>query len=144
KTAEIFVLDCRGEREPSSILLGNGDHYISPEQMDWLKTGLLQSPARFKLILNSVPISMFPFSIVNFDGWVRYPANRDEILSFIDDNTIPGVVWVAGDHHFASSGRISALGAGSSQLEVLVGPGAQQSSPLVDSLFGSQWDFKSG
>ncbi|MCB9598321.1 MAG: alkaline phosphatase D family protein [Sandaracinaceae bacterium] len=58
-TAGIFVLDCRGERLPSTR--GDTDVYLSRAQMDWLKAGLRDSPCVFKLIMNSVPISDFPF-----------------------------------------------------------------------------------
>ena len=57
-SAEVFVLDCRGERRPStrSVNPTRESVYISRAQMDWLKAGLRASPAVFKFIVNSVPI----------------------------------------------------------------------------------------
>jgi len=74
--------------------------------------------------MNSVPITEFPFPYAS-DRWEGYPAQRAEILSFIDDNLISGVVWLSGDFHFASVGRVSLFGPGSNQTEILAGPGAQ-------------------
>jgi alkaline phosphatase D len=121
-TAEIFVLDCRGERRPSA------DEYLSRAQMDWLKAGLMSSPCTFKLIMNSVPIADFPFPSED-DRWEGYPAQRTEILSFIDDQAIGGVLWIAGDFHLACIGSVSRDGPGSTQTEVLAGPGAQVGNP---------------
>jgi len=139
-TAEIFVLDCRGERQPSTR--GDADVYISRAQMDWLKNGLRDSPCVFKLIVNSVPIGDMPFPAEN-DRWEGYPTQREEILRFIDDEPITGVLWVAGDFHFASIGRVSGSGFGSTQTEILVGPGAQTGNPASFLLRGPQFDWSS-
>lgn len=144
RTAELFVLDCRSERRPSSR--GAEDEYISREQMDWLKAELASSDAVFKLILNTVPISDFPgvFDLARNDRWEGYPTQRDEILRHIDDSAITGVLWVAGDFHLASAGRVATSGAGANQVEVLVGPGGHSANPLSFTLGGPQFDFASG
>jgi alkaline phosphatase D len=126
RTAEIFVLDGRSERLRSTR--GDDDVYLSRAQMDWLKSGLMASPCTFKLIANSVPIGDFPFPGGD-DRWEGYSTQRTEILSFIDDNAIGGVLWISGDFHFASIGRVSPSGPGSTQTEVLAGPGAQIGNP---------------
>lgn len=143
RTVDIFVLDCRAERMPSTR--GDADVYVSRLQMDWLKAGLSASTAVFKLIVNSVPITDFPgaFDLQPQDRWEGYPAQRDEILSHIDDEAISGVLWVAGDFHLASSQRVSTSGPGSTQNEILVGPGAQFGNPLGLTLGGEQFDFGS-
>jgi alkaline phosphatase D len=129
-TAEVFVLDCRGERRPSTV--GLTDEYISPEQMDWLKGALLASTSVFKIILNSVPIACFPnvFDFAADDRWEGYPRQRTEILAHIDDNGIGGVMWVAGDFHLASAQRVDSAGRpGENQIEILAGPGANTGNP---------------
>lgn len=145
KTAEIFVLDCRSERLPSTILSSN-QQYLSPAQMSWLKTGLAASPARFKLIMNSVPITNMPnvWDAWPTDRWEAYGAQRTEILKFIDDAKIEGVLWVAGDFHLAFISKVSSSGVGANQREVLVGPGSQSSNPLESSLFAPQFSYKTG
>jgi phosphodiesterase/alkaline phosphatase D-like protein len=144
-TVEVFVLDCRSERLPSTILSGT-PQYISPAQMAWLKAGLSASPCVFKLIMNSVPITNMPllWDAYPTDRWEAYGSQRTEILAYIDDQAIPGVVWVAGDFHLAFTSRVSPSGAGATQREVLVGPGGQSANPLVFTLNPPQFSFATG
>lgn len=144
-TAEIFLLDARSERTPSKRQSADGE-YLSRAQMDWLKQGLKNSTSKFKMIMNSVPISDFPgfFDAAPEDRWEGYPAQREEILSYIDDEEIPGVLWVAGDFHLASVQRVSVSGPGEKQNEILVGPGAQVGNPLAIGLsLRDQFDWSS-
>ena len=142
RTVEVFVLDCRTERKPSTRNFKNAQ-YISFAQMEWLKNSLSQSDAVFKVILNSVPITNFPL-FSEHDRWEGYPAQREEILNFIHDEKISGVLWVAGDLHFASIGKVDKNGPGSKQREILVGPGAQISNPACLPLnFSSQFEWTS-
>lgn len=143
-TAEFFVLDCRGERKPSTRFNGAPQIYLSREQLDWFKAALQASTARFKVILNSVPITDFGFSVFTGDSWVSYAQQRSELLGFIDDQMISGVLWVSGDHHFASVGSVSANGRGANQLEVLAGPGAQGANPAYALLRPPRWPFATG
>lgn len=114
---DLFVLDCRGERKDGL--------YISAEQMSWLQRELSASQARFKVILNSVPVTdMTNWYGTTFqeDRWQGY-AQRAEILEYIRDNAIEGVLWVSGDHHLGMVNRVDvAGGAGEDQWEVLTGP----------------------
>lgn len=144
-TVEIFVLDCRSERRPSTRETAMAE-YLSRAQMDWLKTSLAASPCVFKLIANSVPISdfPFPFDFSSDDRWEGYRAQREEILRYVDETPIPGVLWVAGDFHLASMGRIATSGPGASAIEVLVGPGAQIPNPGYTTLRAPQFDWASG
>jgi alkaline phosphatase D len=143
-TAEFFVLDSRSERKPSTRFNGQPHQYLSPAQMSWLKAGLKASTATFKVILNSVPITNFGFSTFNPDGWLFYLQQRTEVLGWIEDEAITGVLWVAGDHHFASVGTVSALGRGTQALEVLAGPGAQAANTLYALLRPPRWPFATG
>lgn len=140
---ELFVLDTRGERKPSTLLTANQE-LVSPAQLAWLQSALMASPCRIKLIMNSVPITDFGFSAFNTDAWVVYRKQRLELLQFIDDQRLTGVLWVSGDHHFASAGRVAPSGVGSRALEVLVGPGAQTANQLFRLLSTPRWDFASG
>ena len=140
KTVEVFTLDCRTERRPSTR--GSRDEqYISPEQMQFLKDGLKNSECKFKIIMNTVPITEFPFPLTR-DRWQGYKHQRQEILSFIDSNKIEGLLWVAGDFHFGCISRVSKYGAGSTQKEVLAGPAAQFPNYLGSTLkLSSRFDF---
>ncbi len=145
RTLELFVLDCRGERRPSSRTRPDAQ-YISRAQMDWLKAGLAASRATFKFIVNSVPIANFPllFDFGAADRWEGYAAQRREILEHIASRAIEGVWWLSGDFHLGCIGRVEPSGPYSAQREVLMGPGGNNANPLYTSLLGDQWEFKTG
>lgn len=142
RTVDLFVMDSRSERDRAH------GHYISPEQMDWLITGVTQSQARFKLILNTVPIGSFDtpfFGPFGDDMWLAYPDQRRQVLEAIDAAGTRGVLWVSGDFHLACIGRVGhANEPGANQLEVLVGPGAQAPNSLPSYPSAPQWDWASG
>ncbi|MDP1918869.1 MAG: alkaline phosphatase D family protein [Myxococcales bacterium] len=141
RTAEFFVLDARSERNRAA------GEYLSKEQFEWLKTGLSTCPARFKVILNSVPISEFPgplFGLQREDRWEGFPAQRTELLKYIEDEKIPGVLWVSGDFHLATAGRVSRTGPGSTAIEALVGPAGQRPNTSPTYPGKPQFDFASG
>lgn len=143
RTAEIFVLDCRSERIPSGRTTP-GATYISRAQMDWLKGAVVASDAVFKIIMNSVPISDMPgiWDAAPRDRWEGYAAQRTEILEHLDAAALTGLLWVAGDFHCWSGGRIGATdtAVGGRQHEVLVGPGAQSGNLLASTLNPPQFD----
>jgi len=126
-TLDVFVLDCRGER-----IDGN---YISPAQMAWMKEKLAASTARFKIMVNSVPITAFPgiaATVGADDRWQGHPAQRSEILSFIADNQIGGVLWLAGDFHIGGIGFVDAAGGpAAGTYEVLAGPAGSSINPAA-------------
>ena len=145
KTLEVFVLDSRSERKPSTRTTANAE-YLSTEQLAWLEAGLAASPCVFKVIMNSVPITNMPlvWDVAPADRWEGYAAQRTRILSFIDAQQITGVAWVAGDFHLAFISKVSSSGAGSTQREILVGPGGQSANPLWTTLNGPQFQFRTG
>jgi alkaline phosphatase D len=142
-TVEVFLLDTRGERLPSTRQ-SSQPVYLSPAQMDWLKDGLEASDAVFKLIAHGGPISENADDDEE-DGWPGYAAAREEILSHIHYGNIPGVLWVAGDVHYGAVGRVGTSGPGSNLIEVLGGPIVQTPNVLGAgnaSLFhGDQFDW---
>ena len=120
QSADIFVLDARGERDGDT-------QYLSREQMDWLKDGLSSSEARFKLIMNSVPVTdyapLFAEALVR-DRWQGYPEQRSEILDHIVANAVEGVLWLTGDFHMCTASRLDPEeGVAADLWEVMVGPG---------------------
>ena len=124
--AELFVLDCRGERTATD--------YLSQAQLDWLKDGLSTSSAPFKLVLNSVPISDFaPMmgDILAEDRWQGYPADRQEILEHVVDTAIPGVLWLTGDFHMTTVNKVDQPGGlAEDQWEVMAGPSGSTLNPM--------------
>lgn len=124
--ADVFVLDCRSER--------TDDVYLTRAQLDWLKGALAASAARFKLIVNSVPITDMDdvlFGIENGGGWMGFPDDRNEILSFIADQAIGGVLWLSGDYHFGLVATVDLPGGPhDDQIEVLCGPSGSLINPV--------------
>ena len=123
KTLEVLVLDARSERKPSTRETARAQ-FISPAQMAWLKDRLSRSTAVFKFVVTSVPISNFPISAAGeADKWEGYPAQREEILDFVEARDLKGVWWLSGDLHFGSIGGVGPSGARRKMHEVLMGPG---------------------
>jgi len=91
KGVEVFLLDCRQYRDPQTKTM------LGLEQKQWLVQQLAASSATFKFIVSSVP-----FSDPRDDKWGEYPVERDDILKNIQENKIPGVIFLAGDVHHAA------------------------------------------
>src|SRR5262249_51751451 len=66
-------------------------------QKAWLENALLTSTAKFKFIMNGTPITNLIFD--PYDRWEAYAAERDDILSYIDTNSIKNVIWLSTDLH---------------------------------------------
>jgi alkaline phosphatase D len=137
-TAEIFILDCRSERLPStrSTDPARRSQYISRAQLDWLTAGLRASPCVFKLIVNSVPI--VDRAGGDSDNWNGYASQRREILNVIAMNNLRGVVWLSGDVHFGGICRVEAAGPWNNIWEVIMGP-AGADRDTRPSVVASQW-----
>lgn len=108
--ADLFFLDTRiTARKQQTIvasLTGNDDstHYLlGPEQFDWLKNGLKNSTATWKIIGQQVMLSPFKvFGIAfNDDQWDGYPSERKRFFNMINDNNINNLVVMTGDIHSA-------------------------------------------
>jgi len=100
--------------------------------MDWLKNALVASPCHFKIILNSVPITELSEHWPSAeDRWQGYPAQRAELLDFLDSADLDNVWFISGDFHLGSVGRVDLPGVRRNRWEILVGPGATVSNPLA-------------
>lgn len=100
--ADIFMTDDRwwrsadkmkdsvdGKPNPEKRMLGK-------QQMEWLKNSLLYSTATFKIIAVGSQV-LNPVS--PYDTWWNFPAEYDEVMDFLKDNKINGVVFLTGDRH---------------------------------------------
>jgi len=142
QTVEFIMLDSRYERTPTK-----GGQYLSPEQMAFLQDRLENSPCRFKVICNSVPFTdLAPWlGIAASDRWKGYPAQRQEILDFVNDGDISNVYWVTGDIHanFVSYVQTNpGPGAGDTMREVCLTSG--NTNPAAFLLGGNQFPYASG
>lgn len=70
---------------------------LGPLQKKALKALLKHSDAKFKFIINEVPIQQY--YALPYDRWEGYGAERNEILNFIRDNDIDNVAFLTTDTH---------------------------------------------
>lgn len=100
--ADIFITDDRwwrsadntkdsveGKPNPEKRMLGK-------QQMEWLKNSLLYSNATFKIIAVGSQV-LNPVS--PFDKWRDFPAEYDELMNFLKEYNVAGVVFLTGDRH---------------------------------------------
>jgi alkaline phosphatase D len=131
KTLELFVLDCRAERKPSTKDTADAE-YISKAQYEWLTSALAESPCHFKVLLNSVAITgLPPIWANNFDRWQGYPAQREKLLAFLDEKALRNVWFLSGDFHLGMICRVEKEGPRRRHWEILVGPGGNNGNPLA-------------
>jgi alkaline phosphatase D len=97
---EIFVLDERTYRlannqrdTPRKTMLG------SVQKAD-LKAWLLGSTAKFKFIVS--PVMFSDLAKHTEEAWPNFKTERNEILDYITDRGIPGVVLISGDEHWTA------------------------------------------
>ena len=95
KALELFILDVRQYREPARGTMLGGT------QKNWLMQGLAASPAIFKFIATSVTMDGG-----GSDRWDGYPQERAEILRYIKNHKITGVIFLSADLHYAGITRI--------------------------------------
>ncbi len=76
--------------DPARTLLGRRQKLL-------LETLLLRSRARFKFIINEVPIQQF--YALPYDRWEGYGAERNEILNFLRSNDLRNVIFLTTDTH---------------------------------------------
>ncbi|MEX0646202.1 MAG: alkaline phosphatase D family protein [Balneolaceae bacterium] len=95
---EFFMLDDRYHRDPEySTMLGEG-------QLEWLKNGMAQSTATFKVIVNGHV--MLADKLNNSEYWTRYGNERDDFLDWMHEEEIDGVFFLSGDWHVGSLIRL--------------------------------------
>lgn len=111
--ADIFITDDRwwrsadrtkdsvdGKPNPEKRMLGK-------QQMEWLKNSLLFSSATFKIITVGSQV-LNPVS--PFDKWRDFPAEYDELMSFLMEYNVTGVLFLTGDRHHSEIIRMERPG----------------------------------
>ncbi len=115
---EVFILDTRQYRSPNHELDGAAKTMLGPVQRRWLIDGLAASPALWKVVVSSVPISV-PKGRTNFDVWSNatvwglpadnptgFAVERDTILDALRERGVRNLVFVAADVHHAEIIRL--------------------------------------
>lgn len=95
KNVELFILDTRQYRDlKKRTMLGDA-------QKQWLLNGLTTSSALFKFIATSVTMAGG-----GRDRWDGFPKERQEILRYINEQKISGVIFLSADMHYAAITKI--------------------------------------
>lgn len=122
-SVEFFVLDCINYKSATARRSGqasdrdgrnHADHLVTEAnatmlgatQLAWLKSALSASTATFKIIMSTKKTGTTTTN--NGDNWGAdgsatfegYEYELENILAYIDTNSITGVLWCAGDKHY--------------------------------------------
>jgi hypothetical protein len=110
--ADFYVMDLRSHRDPSLTTPAMNKTMLGKRQKDDLKKWLLESTAKFKVLVSSVmwnPLNRYTASGVPsdtraiMDSWTSYRQERDEILHFLRKENISGAVLISGDSHYSGA-----------------------------------------
>jgi len=94
--AEFFLTDNRYYRD-SDKLLADDKTMLGAVQLRWLKNALLASVSPLKIIVVGSQVT----NVLNtMEGWDKFPGERADILKFLVDQKIDGVMIFSGDRHF--------------------------------------------
>ena len=93
---EFFFLDDRYHRAPNGLKGENRD-FFGQAQLQWLMDGLVSSSATFKLVVvgNQATNKMH-----DYESLYAYKSGYDQLMNFLSNHDIPGVMFVSGDRHF--------------------------------------------
>ncbi len=100
--ADIFLTDNRwwrsADKTKDSIdsKPNPGKRMLGEQQMEWLKNSLLYSTATFKIIAVGSQV-LNPVS--PYDKWKDFVIEYEEIMAFLKENKINGVLFLTGDRH---------------------------------------------
>jgi alkaline phosphatase D len=89
RSAERMNDSIDGKPNPGKVMLGK-------QQMDWLKNALLESSAPFKIIVVGSQVLNLASP---FDKWPDFPIEYYEMMDFLKENNISGVLFLTGDRH---------------------------------------------
>lgn len=165
-TMDLILLDTRIEDRDIQIEDVNNPFLYSASrtmlglsQKDWLKTELATSTATWKIIGNQVIFSEFnvgfaadldPLATSDFlesqflDIWDGYPAERRELVNFIDDEEIDNVVLLTGDIHCSFAFEVAEPAFGNPNYNPATGEGAVAVEFVTPSLSAANFDEEIG
>lgn len=116
--ARVHVLDTRQFRDDQPCGDGIGPacaetarqdaQMLGPAQEAWLLGGLADSPARWNIIAQQVPLMRRELrgGDISMDKWDAYPAARQRLLDGIAERRTPNPVVLSGDVHVALAATI--------------------------------------
>lgn len=96
--ADFFLLDCRFNRDAEKAPPDPAKAMFGPAQMAWVKRGLAESKAAFKIVAGGSQLLSEGRNGVH-SGWHSYAAERDDFLAWLKANPVKGLVLLSGDRH---------------------------------------------
>jgi alkaline phosphatase D len=115
---DIFMLDERSYRGPNGANLqetyGPEAYFLGADQLAWLKRGLANSLATWKVIASDMPLSLIVYDdyanrrdLEAFAQGDGPPRGREleiaDLLRFIRDSSVANTVWLTADVHYAAA-----------------------------------------
>ncbi|MCB2155940.1 alkaline phosphatase family protein [bacterium] len=107
-----YYRDCGGGENcnPKKRQLSDGtytsdpplDHMLGRQQFEWLKRGLASSTAPVKLVIDG---NQMLSNIHKYEHWGLF-QEREEFFDWLNQEKIPGIVFIAGDRHTGEIGVI--------------------------------------
>ncbi len=123
--AELFLLDERQYRDdqpckdeffvPCPEAESEPRRFLGNTQLEWLKRGLRNSGATWRLVGNQLMIMSFELARgaqITKDSWDGYGVERRELMSYIASMGIPNVSFLTGDIHTFFAGDVGIDGRG--------------------------------
>lgn len=101
RSAEQVLDSIDGKANPEKRMLG-------PQQMSWLKNSLAYSSATFKIIVVGSQV-LNPAS--SLDKLINFPVEYQELMDFLKNQKINGVVFLTGDRHHSEIIKVEREGA---------------------------------
>lgn len=118
---DFFMLDGRYHRSPNDAADDGRKTMLGAAQLAWLKRELAASKATFKFLASGGEWQ----SRGREDSWRSFLRERDELLRFIEEHRITGVVLLSGDRHVTAAYQVNRR-----FIEVTSGPfGAENHEP---------------
>ena len=96
---QFFMLDDRWYR---TVEVENGT-ILGEIQKYWFKEAIKASKARYKFVAVG---GQFLSDFAGFENFANYKEEREEIIQFLDDNDIKGVVFLTGDRHHSEISKV--------------------------------------
>ncbi len=122
---ELFMLDERQYRDdqpcrdqffvPCPKAESEPRRFLGREQLEWLKRGLRNSGATWRLVGNQLMIMSLELvqgAQITKDSWDGYGVERRELMSYIASMGIPNVSFLTGDIHTFFAGNVGVDGRG--------------------------------
>jgi alkaline phosphatase D len=103
---EFFLLDNRYNRT-SNLRVTGTRQILGDAQIEWLTDALASSQATFKIIVIGGQV-LSPMA--RWENYANYSEEQARLISLIEDNQVPGVLFLSGDRHMTALTKLDRPG----------------------------------